>query len=31
MLHRTLIFVKMVKFLIVKAIEIYNNICFTFL
>ena len=31
MLHRTLIFVKMVKFLIVKAIEICNNICFTFL
>ena len=30
MLHRTLIFVKMVKFLIVKAIEICNNIAFTF-
>lgn len=31
MLHRTLIFVKMVKFLIVKAIEICNNIPFTFI
>ena len=31
MLHRTLIFVKMVKFLIVKAIENCNNISVTFI